>query len=180
MSYPMTAHLSNTSPSFLAALDGPSGLVTANITDSEALAMWQPAIAPVDNYVISYTGERGKVVSKTLPTLRSVCPAVNSSCSPFFVPHLVHGSKNAWVDWRVQQCPCGSRLPPENRLMGWDWGWVGGGGGTSSGGGKRGPTRIPCLLSSERASAPWLYQGRPAGHLRKSRGCVSSLFLLFC
>ncbi|XP_065735356.1 tenascin isoform X4 [Phocoena phocoena] len=40
------------------ALDGPSGLVTANITDSEALAMWQPAIAPVDNYVISYTGER--------------------------------------------------------------------------------------------------------------------------
>ncbi|XP_042098751.1 tenascin isoform X18 [Ovis aries] len=40
------------------ALDGPSSLVTANITDSEALAMWQPAIAPVDNYVISYTGER--------------------------------------------------------------------------------------------------------------------------
>ncbi|XP_026960884.1 tenascin isoform X11 [Sagmatias obliquidens] len=40
------------------ALDGPSGLVTANITDSEALATWQPAIAPVDNYVISYTGER--------------------------------------------------------------------------------------------------------------------------
>uniref|UniRef100_A0A452FGR9 Tenascin n=1 Tax=Capra hircus TaxID=9925 RepID=A0A452FGR9_CAPHI len=58
MSYPMADYLSNTSLSFLAALDGPSSLVTANITDSEALAMWQPAIAPVDNYVISYTGER--------------------------------------------------------------------------------------------------------------------------
>lgn len=128
MSYPMTAHPFNTSPSFLAALDGPSGLVTANITDSEALATWQPAIAPVDNYVISYTGERGKVVSKTLPTLRSVCPAVNSSRSPFLVPHLVHGSKNAWVDWRVQQRPCGSRLAPSEQthglglgLGGWLW-----------------------------------------------------------
>lgn len=76
MSYPMTTCLSNTSSPFFAALDGPSGLVTANITDSEALAMWQPAIAPVDSYVISYTGERGKVVSRTLPTRRSVCPPV--------------------------------------------------------------------------------------------------------
>ena len=39
--------------------------------------MWQPAIAPVDNYVISYTGERGKVMSKTLPSRRSVCQALN-------------------------------------------------------------------------------------------------------
>ncbi|KAG8518804.1 Tenascin, partial [Galemys pyrenaicus] len=46
------------SGTFATGLDGPSGLVTANITDSEALAMWQPAIAPVDTYVISYAGER--------------------------------------------------------------------------------------------------------------------------
>ncbi|XP_049566971.1 tenascin isoform X3 [Orcinus orca] len=46
------------------ALDGPSGLVTANITDSEALATWQPAIAPVDNYVISYTGEREPEITR--------------------------------------------------------------------------------------------------------------------
>ena len=77
MRYPMADYLSNTSLCFLAALDGPSSLVTANITDSEALAMWQPAIAPVDNYVISYTGERGKVMSETLPSLRSICPALN-------------------------------------------------------------------------------------------------------
>ncbi|XP_060056027.1 tenascin isoform X7 [Erinaceus europaeus] len=54
------------SGSFTTALDGPSGLVTANITDSEALAMWQPAIAPVDTYVISYTGERVPEITRTV------------------------------------------------------------------------------------------------------------------
>uniref|UniRef100_A0A8C8XDZ3 Tenascin n=1 Tax=Panthera leo TaxID=9689 RepID=A0A8C8XDZ3_PANLE len=54
------------SGSFSTALDGPSGLVTANITDSEALAMWQPAIAPVDSYVISYTGERVPEITRTV------------------------------------------------------------------------------------------------------------------
>ncbi|NXU59687.1 TENA protein, partial [Turnix velox] len=39
------------------ALDSPSGLVVVNITDSEALATWQPAIAAVDNYVVSYISE---------------------------------------------------------------------------------------------------------------------------
>ncbi|XP_075762053.1 tenascin isoform X3 [Pelodiscus sinensis] len=39
------------------ALDSPSGLVAVNITDSEALAVWQPAIAAVDNYIISYIAE---------------------------------------------------------------------------------------------------------------------------
>ncbi|XP_012577061.1 PREDICTED: tenascin isoform X2 [Condylura cristata] len=54
------------SGSFSTGLDGPSGLVTANITDSEALAMWQPAIAPVDTYVISYTGERVPEITHTV------------------------------------------------------------------------------------------------------------------
>ncbi|XP_062446655.1 tenascin isoform X2 [Rhea pennata] len=39
------------------ALDSPSGLVVMNITDSEALATWQPAIAAVDNYVVAYVSE---------------------------------------------------------------------------------------------------------------------------
>lgn len=45
---------------FLSALDSPSGLVVMNITDSEALATWQPAIAAVDNYIVSYASEDGK------------------------------------------------------------------------------------------------------------------------
>lgn len=54
------------SGSLITALDGPSGLLTANITDSEALAMWQPAIATVDSYVISYTGERVPEITHTV------------------------------------------------------------------------------------------------------------------
>ncbi|XP_015281056.1 PREDICTED: tenascin isoform X1 [Gekko japonicus] len=45
------------SGSLTTALDAPSGLVAVNITDSEALAVWQPAIAAVDSYVISYAAE---------------------------------------------------------------------------------------------------------------------------
>lgn len=48
--------------SFLPALDSPSGLVVMNITDSEALATWQPAIAAVDNYIVSYSSEDGELV----------------------------------------------------------------------------------------------------------------------
>ncbi|KAM5328680.1 tenascin isoform 3-T3 [Glossophaga mutica] len=54
------------SGTFTTALDSPSGLVTANITDSEALATWQPAIAPVDSYVISYTGEKVPEITRTV------------------------------------------------------------------------------------------------------------------
>lgn len=54
------------SGTFTTALDGPSGLVTANITESEALVRWQPAIAPVDTYVISYTAERVPEVTRTV------------------------------------------------------------------------------------------------------------------
>ncbi|XP_042335083.1 tenascin isoform X2 [Sceloporus undulatus] len=45
------------SGSLTTALDSPSGLKAVNITESEALAVWQPAIAAVDEYVISYITE---------------------------------------------------------------------------------------------------------------------------
>ncbi|XP_071622367.1 tenascin isoform X4 [Heliangelus exortis] len=46
------------------ALDSPSGLIVLNITDSEALATWQPAIAAVDNYVVSYASEEEPEVTQ--------------------------------------------------------------------------------------------------------------------
>ncbi|NWI45003.1 TENA protein, partial [Picathartes gymnocephalus] len=46
------------------ALDSPSGLVVVNITDSGALATWQPAIAAVDNYVVSYSSEEEAEVTQ--------------------------------------------------------------------------------------------------------------------
>lgn len=89
----LSSNMINPSPYFLLALDGPSGLLTANITDSEALAMWQPAIATVDSYVISYTGEKGKVLPHILYILVRVCLAANSSYTRFSVPQ---GDKTQW------------------------------------------------------------------------------------
>ncbi|XP_029467796.1 tenascin [Rhinatrema bivittatum] len=47
-------------------LDSPSGLTVVNITDSEALALWHPAIASVDSYVLSYEAENAPGVSETI------------------------------------------------------------------------------------------------------------------
>ncbi|XP_077163049.1 tenascin isoform X6 [Paroedura picta] len=54
------------SGSLTTALDAPSGLVAVNITDSEALAVWQPAIAAVDSYVISYAAEGEPEVTQSV------------------------------------------------------------------------------------------------------------------
>ncbi|XP_054853589.1 tenascin isoform X5 [Eublepharis macularius] len=54
------------SGSLTTALDSPSGLVAVNITDSEALAVWQPAIAAVDNYIISYAAEGEPEVTQSV------------------------------------------------------------------------------------------------------------------
>ncbi|XP_053138581.1 tenascin isoform X3 [Hemicordylus capensis] len=54
------------SGSLTTALDSPSGLVAVNITDSEALAIWQPAIAAVDDYVISYLAEGDSEVTQSV------------------------------------------------------------------------------------------------------------------
>ncbi|XP_056274974.1 tenascin-like isoform X2 [Pseudoliparis swirei] len=45
------------SDSVSTALDKPRGLTAINITDSEALLLWQPAIATVDGYVITYSAD---------------------------------------------------------------------------------------------------------------------------
>ncbi|XP_041094570.1 tenascin-like isoform X4 [Polyodon spathula] len=38
-------------------LDKPTGLVAVNVTDTEALLLWQPAIATVDGYVVTYSAD---------------------------------------------------------------------------------------------------------------------------
>ncbi|XP_073696028.1 tenascin isoform X4 [Garra rufa] len=42
---------------FTTALDKPRGLTAVNITDTEALLLWQPSIATVDGYVITYSAD---------------------------------------------------------------------------------------------------------------------------
>ncbi|XP_073429239.1 tenascin isoform X3 [Dendrobates tinctorius] len=44
------------------ALDSPSGLRAINVTDSDALAVWKPSLASVDNYVISYSAKNAPAV----------------------------------------------------------------------------------------------------------------------
>ncbi|XP_016344557.1 tenascin-like isoform X1 [Sinocyclocheilus anshuiensis] len=39
------------------ALDKPRGLTAVNITDTEALLLWQPSVATVDGYVITYSAD---------------------------------------------------------------------------------------------------------------------------
>lgn len=43
----------------IAGLDMPRSLTAVNITDTEALLLWQPAIATVDGYVITYSSDSG-------------------------------------------------------------------------------------------------------------------------
>ncbi|KAM3611855.1 uncharacterized protein V6R79_025021 [Siganus canaliculatus] len=45
------------SDSVTTALDKPRGLTAVNITDTEALLLWQPTIATVDGYVITYSAD---------------------------------------------------------------------------------------------------------------------------
>nr|XP_021407059.1 tenascin [Lonchura striata domestica] len=76
------------------ALDSPSGLVVVNITDSEALATWQPAIAAVDNYVVSYSSEKEAEVTQLVSgntveyDLKGLQPATEYTLS-------VHAQKDA-------------------------------------------------------------------------------------
>lgn len=43
----------------LSALDRPSGLTAVNVTDGSALLLWQPSVAAVDGYVITYRADSG-------------------------------------------------------------------------------------------------------------------------
>ncbi|KAM4697030.1 tenascin [Rhinophrynus dorsalis] len=54
------------SGSLTTALDSPSGLRAINITESEALVLWQPSLASVDNYVFSYSAKNAPAVTQTV------------------------------------------------------------------------------------------------------------------
>jgi len=54
-----------------AALDRPQGLTAANVTDASALLVWQPSVATVDGYVITYSADSGVSL---LPCLVSSVP----------------------------------------------------------------------------------------------------------
>uniref|UniRef100_A0A3Q3L5Z0 Tenascin-like n=1 Tax=Mastacembelus armatus TaxID=205130 RepID=A0A3Q3L5Z0_9TELE len=44
------------------ALDRPHGLTAVNVTDTSALLLWQPCVATVDGYIITYSADLGELV----------------------------------------------------------------------------------------------------------------------
>ncbi|XP_078422639.1 tenascin-X-like [Cetorhinus maximus] len=52
---------------FTTAPDAPSDLKAANVSDTMALLVWRPAIAPINHYVITYSGQNVPTVSKNVP-----------------------------------------------------------------------------------------------------------------
>uniref|UniRef100_G3PTD5 Zmp:0000000846 n=1 Tax=Gasterosteus aculeatus TaxID=69293 RepID=G3PTD5_GASAC len=46
-----------TTDNVITALDRPRGLSVANVTDTSALLLWQPSVATVDGYVITYSAD---------------------------------------------------------------------------------------------------------------------------
>ncbi|XP_041068492.1 tenascin-like isoform X14 [Carcharodon carcharias] len=52
---------------FTTAPDAPSDLKAVNVSDTMALLVWRPAIAPINHYVITYSGQNVPTVSKNVP-----------------------------------------------------------------------------------------------------------------
>ncbi|XP_026096334.1 tenascin isoform X3 [Carassius auratus] len=52
------------SDTFTTALDMPRSLIAVNVTDTKALLLWQPAVATVDGYVITYSADTVPPISE--------------------------------------------------------------------------------------------------------------------
>ncbi|XP_059405428.1 tenascin isoform X2 [Carassius carassius] len=52
------------SDTFTTALDTPRSLIAVNVTDTKALLLWQPAVATVDGYVITYSADTVPPISE--------------------------------------------------------------------------------------------------------------------
>ncbi|XP_071322841.1 tenascin isoform X2 [Trachinotus anak] len=64
------------------ALDRPQGLTAVNVTDTSALLLWQPSVATVDGYVITYTAD----------SVSSVVEHVSGNTVEFEMGSLVPGT----------------------------------------------------------------------------------------
>ncbi|KAM4720207.1 tenascin-like isoform 2-T2 [Anableps anableps] len=64
------------------ALDSPRGLTAVNVTDTSALLLWQPSIATVDGYVVTYSAD----------TVSPVVERVSGNTVEFQMNTLVPGS----------------------------------------------------------------------------------------
>uniref|UniRef100_A0A669EHW2 Tenascin Cb n=1 Tax=Oreochromis niloticus TaxID=8128 RepID=A0A669EHW2_ORENI len=113
------------SDSVTTALDKPRGLNAVNITDSEALLLWQPAIATVDGYVITYSADlvmervSGNVVEFEMSSL---APATHYTVKVYAVRDLAKSAATTTeftTDVDAPQDLTASNIQTENAMLTW-------------------------------------------------------------
>uniref|UniRef100_A0AAQ4QY63 Tenascin Cb n=1 Tax=Gasterosteus aculeatus aculeatus TaxID=481459 RepID=A0AAQ4QY63_GASAC len=110
------------------ALDKPRGLNAINITDTEALLLWQPAIATVDGYVITYSADSVAPVMERVSgnvvdfDMSSLTPATHYTVKVYAVRDLIFNSLNvifAFSDVDAPQDLAASNIQTENAMLSW-------------------------------------------------------------
>uniref|UniRef100_A0A8D0DER3 Tenascin Cb n=1 Tax=Sander lucioperca TaxID=283035 RepID=A0A8D0DER3_SANLU len=113
------------SDSVTTALDKPRGLTAVNITDTEALLLWQPAIATVDGYVITYSADSvmervsGNVVEFEMSSLT---PATHYTVKVYAVRDLAKSAATTTeftTDVDAPQDLAASNIQTENGMLTW-------------------------------------------------------------
>ncbi|XP_077417033.1 tenascin isoform X3 [Vanacampus margaritifer] len=116
------------SDSVTTALDKPRGLTAVNITDTEALLLWQPAIATVDGYVITYSADSvapvmervsGNVVEFAMTTL---VPATRYTVKVYAIRDLAKSAVTSTefiTDVDAPQDLAASNIQTESGMLTW-------------------------------------------------------------
>uniref|UniRef100_A0A665UYC3 Tenascin C n=1 Tax=Echeneis naucrates TaxID=173247 RepID=A0A665UYC3_ECHNA len=113
------------SDSVSTALDKPRGLTAVNITDAEALLLWQPAIATVDGYVITYSADSvmervsGNVVEFEMSSLT---PATHYTVKVYAVRDLAKSAATTTeftTDVDAPQDLAATNIQTENSMLTW-------------------------------------------------------------
>ncbi|XP_076023545.1 tenascin [Genypterus blacodes] len=116
------------SDSVTTALDKPRGLTAVNITDTEALLLWQPAIATVDGYVITYSADTVAPVMERVSgnvvefEMGSLTPATRYTVKVYAVRDLAKSAATTTeftTDVDAPQDLAASNIQTENALLTW-------------------------------------------------------------
>ncbi|KAM8887367.1 tenascin isoform 3-T5 [Spinachia spinachia] len=116
------------SDSVTTALDKPRGLNAINITDTEALLLWQPAIATVDGYVITYSADSVAPVMERVSgnvvdfDMSSLTPATHYTVKVYAVRDLAKSAATTTdftTDVDAPQDLAASNIQTENALLSW-------------------------------------------------------------
>ncbi|XP_041855969.1 tenascin isoform X2 [Melanotaenia boesemani] len=116
------------SDSVTTALDKPRGLTAVNITDTEALLLWQPAIATVDGYVITYSADSVAPVMERVSgnvvefEMNSLTPATHYTVKVYAVRDLAKSAATTTeftTDVDAPQDLAASNIQTENAMLTW-------------------------------------------------------------